>query len=131
MLPHGETGETWKAVRFFMEHKEVALLDSLLSTRTLDPDKAMFPLHFACAEGDLGTIKKLLEQRSTTAKDRLDVNHSFMDLPVTVRGGVLAGETGDFCCPAAPAPAALLTMRAPLARAGRQRYTGQQHKTTR
>ncbi len=90
MLPNAETGEYyhsrhWNAVRSFMEHKEVALLDSLLSTRTLNPDKAMFPLHFACAEGDLGTIKKLLEQRSTAVKDRLDINHSFMDLPVIMR----------------------------------------------
>ena len=66
-----------------MDHKESALLDSLLSSRTLNPDKAVFPLHFASAEGDLGTIKKLLEKSHAERDrpDKIDVNQSFMDLP--------------------------------------------------
>ena len=52
-----------------MDHKESALLDSLLSSRTLNPDKAVFPLHFASAEGDLGTIKKLLEKSHAESKE--------------------------------------------------------------
>ena len=68
--------------------KEVALLDSLLSTRTLNPSKAVFPMHFACAEGDLGAVKKMLEKSShAVEKDKVDINHSFMDLP---RGNTLA-----------------------------------------
>ena len=52
----------WVVVREFMDPKESALFDSVLSTRTLNPDKAVFPLHFACADGDLGAIKKMIEK---------------------------------------------------------------------
>ena len=52
----------WVVVRDFMDSKESALFDSVLSTRTLNPDKAVFALHFACADGDLGAIKKLIEK---------------------------------------------------------------------
>jgi hypothetical protein len=83
MLQNSDTGEYyhskhWNALRSFMDQKEVSLLDSLLSTRTLNPDKALFPLHFASAEGDLGAIKKLF----AAAKARPDINQQFMDLPV-------------------------------------------------
>ena len=78
----------WAVLRAFMDPKEAALLDSLLSSRTLNPDITVFPLHFAAAEGDLGTIKKLLEKPhaksgNTLSKVRetFDVNQSFMDLP--------------------------------------------------
>jgi hypothetical protein len=55
----------WVVVREFLDDKESALFDSVLSTRTLNPDKAVFPLHFACADGDLGAIKKMLEKSHT------------------------------------------------------------------
>ena len=41
----------WAVLRAFMDPKEAALLDSLLSSRTLNPDITVFPLHFAAAEG--------------------------------------------------------------------------------
>jgi hypothetical protein len=87
----------WAALRTFMIRKEkenpdddtftrpegveVALFDAMLSTRTINPDKAVFPLHFVCAEGDLGACKKMLDRKGKSNQNFIDVNQSFMDLP--------------------------------------------------
>ena len=94
----------WNALRSFMDPKEGSLFDSLLSTRTLNPDHALFPLHFASAEGDLGAIKKLFELRGR--KDRPDINQQFMDLPVLL----ICASTARAC--ATPHPRGRATTRA-------------------
>eukprot|EP00960_Hanusia_phi_P024193 712953-Hanusia_phi.AAC.1 len=50
------------------------MLDALLSSQSMLPDQLLYPLHFACADGDLGLVKKLVESR------RQEVNQCFGDL---------------------------------------------------
>ncbi|EKX33138.1 hypothetical protein GUITHDRAFT_166549, partial [Guillardia theta CCMP2712] len=52
-----------------------AMLEAMLSAVSINPDQPLYPLHFACANADLGLVKKLLESRSQ------QVNQQFADLP--------------------------------------------------
>ena len=74
-------------IRSLMEPTEISLLDALLSTRqikSLDSEiwkrqgaaeGGFYELHFACAEGDVYKVKRLIDSGDC------DINQRFLDLP--------------------------------------------------
>ncbi len=74
----GDPGDRrWQNIRMLLEPGEVSLLNALISTRSLNPDLSFYDLHFACAEGDVYKVKRLID----VAGAGCDVNQRFLDLP--------------------------------------------------